>query len=342
MDSLSLYRIFFSILNKMKRHIYVLCWIVQISACYKPFKKDRIPIARIEPEINYYEPYLTPITDSQQTHLVRACVLLGQYYREGRCHMNPCFNPNNPYEIAFIQADSDQCMGLFKFSFLTGKKTLILEQSCSAIDWSLKGWFLLVTSQGKLVKIKDNGDSLTTFAQTGYLTPRWNPTGDFFIYTLPDAIQICDANGTFLKTIPDRIAGIDWFDDSTLVYSNYQAVIKYNIFTDKRASIAFYKFAMNIKDAGHHFAYYQQSNGIGRTDYYLRYDYKNGITDTLKQLYDSYFYLGMRYHSKTKKCLVELDRRRWKDSNKCDLLYKRNLILMNPDGTNEKLIRIPD
>ncbi|MEY4937528.1 MAG: hypothetical protein RIS64_3887 [Bacteroidota bacterium] len=317
-------------------------WVLQMLACSKPFKNDSIQNMPVKPEMNYYEPHLTPITDSQQTHLIRACVLSGQYYREGRGHMNPCFNPNNPYEIAFMQADSNKCVGLFKFSFVTGKKTYLIQLPCGSIDWSSKGWILFVTHEGNLSKIKDNGDSLTTLAQTGYLEPKWSPSGNAFMYTIGDEISICNANGTLIKTIYDRIATVDWLSDSTLIYSNYQNNIKYHLFTNRRENVPTYKFAMNLWEKGEHFAYYWVSKGIGKTDYYMRYNYNSGITDTLKILYDSYFYMNLKYHPKTKKCLVELDRRKWKDAHKCDILYKRNLILMNPDGTDEKLIRIPD
>jgi hypothetical protein len=296
--------------------------------------------------VNFYNAHLDSVK-GQYTRLVSPCAILGQYYQSGTAHLYPSFNPKNPYEIVFLQSDSTSAgcnMSVFKFSFITGKKTFLTKRACYSTSWSTTGWILFPGSDRQLWKVKDNGDSLTRLTHNNDFNNHavWNSNGTLFAYQFGVTIRVCNPNGTLFQEIQEATSEINWLNDSTMIYANYLDIIAYNIKNQKKTILRapFPGFGMLLWDEKK--SYYPLMNGVGRDHYWVRYHYDTQRTDTLKRLYDSYAYIHLTYHPTTQKCLAVLDRRGWRDSAQCDILYQRNLILMNPDGTDEKLIRIPD
>lgn len=297
-------------------------------------------------EVDYYSKYLDSISDFQFKNLVRPSgvpMLPGQFYKLGKLQEYPSFNPANPYEIAFMERWGGT--RIYKFSFITGLKTLIHNGGYYSTDWSSKGWIIFTNGDLQLWKVKENGDSLTQLTNNGDFNnqAKWSPDGTRFAYEFRQTVRICKEDGTIEKTINQSPEGIIWQNDSTIIYSDYKSIRSHNIFTDAEVVLrAGGGMGMHVWDNNHRYSYHVLDKGIGRDDYYVRYDFDTQKMDTLRQIYDSYHFIHLTYHPQTKKCLAVLDRRDFKDSARCDIVYRRNLILMNPDGTLEKLIKILD
>jgi dipeptidyl aminopeptidase/acylaminoacyl peptidase len=294
-------------------------------------------------ETDYYGKYLDSVTDFKYTQLKASCLIMGQYYSMDRLQEYPCFNPVNPYEIAYME----QWGGtrIYKFSFTTGLKTLVYDGGYYSTDWSSKGWIIFTNRDLQLWKVRDNGDSLTQLTNNGDFNnhAKWSPNGEKFAYAFRQTIRICKENGTIEKVIPQSPDGIIWQNDSVIIYSDYRNILSYNIVTDAEILLRSGDgMGMHVWDNNKRYSYHVLNKGTGKDDYYVRYDFDTQKIDTLRTLYDSYFFIHLTYHQQTKKCLAVLDRRDFKDSARCDIVYRRNLILMNPDGTDEKLIKIPE
>jgi hypothetical protein len=81
-------------------------------------------------------------------------------------------------------------------------------------------------------------------------------------------------------------------------------------------------------------------NGIG---FFTKYHYSDGKQDTLRNFYNSFYYAVQNYCDKTKKIIGILTTSYPKNSVPIfpKILYDRQLIMINSNGSNERIIRIP-
>jgi hypothetical protein len=308
---------------------------------------NEMPTPAIAEDITYYNKYLDTISDFTYRSLpLGGCTGSGTFVQVGIAIVAPCVNPNNQYEIAFIEITANNEYSIQKFSFLTGKKTLLHKGGHSFLDWSMKGWLIFQEDDLQLWKIKDNGDSLTQLTNNGQYNnfSKWSPNGETFVYDLlSTGIKVCNANGTIVNT-PNLPAGgqyIDWLNDSMIIYSNSINIVSCNIKTGRIETrrVNFDKREMFTEPEKRYAHSLIRNISADRGYYWTKYDYNTQQTDTLRKFYDSYSCVGVTYLPKIKKCLALLDRRDYID--RCKIGYRWHLILMNPDGTDEKLIRIP-
>jgi Tol biopolymer transport system component len=96
----------------------------------------------------------------------------------------PQFNPNNPYEIAYIVTFNSGLRQLYKFNFKTGVKTYLTDNVLDEFSWGSNEWILLSGCDYQIWKIKDNGDSMTRITNTSAINsnPLWSKSCSYYTY----------------------------------------------------------------------------------------------------------------------------------------------------------------
>lgn len=237
---------------------------------------------------------------------------------------------------------------LWKFNFCTGETTMLTNNFYYNIDWSVKGWILYTGTGHKIYKIKNNGDSLTTLSsQSGFnRAGKWNPSGELFWNKRDGEKIIVNDQGLDISSIASNsIFPVDWINDTMLIglgpgWHFHSFNITDETLTQLNNHWVCYS-CPKIYDRENNICYVVTTLGTGQEDYYLRYDLSGSNTvDTLKYLYDSYYYGRGDYQNG--KIVTTLTRQHWKDSIADKRYVRRDVLLMNADGTNERLIEIPE
>ncbi len=261
----------------------------------------------------------------------------------------PIVNPNNPYEFVYQKAQTDAVMPyeLWKFSACTGQATKLADNQYYSLDWSSKGWILFTGTGHAIYKVKENGDSLTQLStESGYnRAGRWSPSGNLYWNERDDGAYIKYADGSLYKKINTIPFGPkDWINDSTLLGWRDNNFYAMSINTESLTllnnswtpSIASY-----FLDRENMVCYVQSIDVNNHTRPFVKYDLKgSNTTDTIKINYESYNYgYGSFVNNQL---LVGLLRIHWKDSANNEVYARRNIMLLNTDGTNERIINLPE
>lgn len=255
-----------------------------------------------------------------------------------------CFNPTDPYEIIYLKNDS-----LYFFSFKNGLNSKIANISTIfPPHWGKNGWILLYLSDG-VFKVKPNGDSLVKLTNSKYdgNFSRWNINSTLF-YSPDGLLEIKNESGGLVKSVNKYLYIYDWENDSTLICaipSVGKGFYRYHIYNDTYeqlySGVAPDKYGLLIPP--HNSLYCTFWGGGGKRAAYIRYDYLNNSIDTLLKFYDSYFFSGTgSYAPQTNTCVYTLTQESWKDSLKNEIYQEWHLLLVHPDGSNPRIITIPD
>jgi len=247
-----------------------------------------------------------------------------------------------------VSASPSVATGLYKFNFCTGAKTLITTDIGSDFDWGPNGWIVFSNSSLQLYKIKDNGDSLTKLSKLGgsNFDSKWSPDGSRLFY-INNTIRIMDKNGNNEIIIPaNPFKAIDWIDNNTLLVfkGGINKFCKFNISENAISNpICSYTTTYTdpkIFDRKNNLCYQSLNNGPGAKDYFIKYDFNNNSLDTMQTQFDSYFYGTGDYNPATNKTIIQLIRQEWKDSIKAEINYFMEPLIINPNGTKERLLKI--
>lgn len=293
-----------------------------------------------------YNNYSTSDFDFVTSHLVGQS-LTGPFFEfsEVYSYRFVVFNPNNPYEIAYtkwIANEHSLKKELWKFSFCTGEATKLSGNFYYNLDWGSNGWLLYTGENHQIFKIKGNGDSLTVLStQSGYnRAGKWNPSGTAYWNYRDDGYYLNKNNGELIKKI-GASGPIDWINsDLLLVSANLKLnsySIKSNSFTPLNTNTISPPFIFDKENMN---CYIPFQNGTGQDDYFVKYSLDGSNTvDTIKSLYDSYFYVNGDIANN--KIVVNLIRQHWQDSLTDTRYVRENILIMDLDGTNERLIELP-
>ena len=330
--------------NTMKTFSLYLIVALIISSCNKDIS-DSI-------ELNCS--YLTYSTDSFERvhkHLITNSTLLPSFFYPDRyLYSDPVFNPCNPYEIAYLRFDTLTASGcdneLWKFSFCTGKAEKLTEQVCYSPDWSTKGWIIFTGTDRQLWKIEANGDSLVQLThEAGFNNhAKWSPDGKLYVYTNQNGM-IAKEDGEVIQVIDIDLHPLAWLDNTTILGSNLQGTVSYDLFTKETKVLhqanptGTFPFDNDNLEL---YCTYDAGTRADKDDYWIRYNLKDNSTDSLKVLFDSYWFGKGDYSPEGKKAVVQLFRENWKDSTSDEIYQKKDLIIMNIDGTEERLIQLPE
>jgi len=262
-------------------------------------------------------------------------------YFEPYNYVGPIFNPNNPYEFVYGRLD-DSVLGfdveLWVFSFCTGQTRFLTNNASHNVDWSKKDWISFTGTDGLIYKIKSNGDSLISFPPLAGLNNagRWNPSGTL----IWSEANILDENGELVTTISNIPFGPkDWINDSVLLGWRSNNLYAMNIY-DQTNPI---QLNNNWTCATCVFIYNPDENVcyVRNVNWVLEYSLNGSNTvDTISTYATSHrvvegdYANGKRIHA--------LSRKHWKDSLNDYLYFQGDLVIMDADGSNERLIELPE
>jgi len=346
----------------MKKLIYLLVLAIAIVSCRKDkYMSEKKPISSIftsapVPLISHcigdYDLYSTDSFDYVKQPLDAGFFNVPYlFFKNNYLYASPVFNPNNPYEIIYVREDATQNATLdneiWKFSFCTGEATLIANNFYYNLDWGSNGWIIYTGTGHRIHKIKDNGDSLTALStQSGYnRAGKWNPSATLYWNNHEQEFLIKDKNGVTVSTV--LYLPIDWINDSIVLTLGTGNVFNtLNVFTGEM-SLLNSTWVPPIQSRGYVLdklngcCYVTKINGLGYMDYYLKYDLKGtNQVDTLANLYDSYRYTGGDVTNN--KIITLFGRREWADSTVNTQYLRLNILLMDLDATNERIVNIPE
>jgi hypothetical protein len=192
-------------------------------------------------------------------------------------------------------------------------------------------------------RIKSNGDSLTKLTENGgYYQPEWNENSDailFYDCCAPHNFFITDFYGNFIDTLPNNLpTSIKWINDSLIFYKYQFNIYCLNIFKNHIDNI--YSYMSNISDPDGIVVTKQLDLIFCKIDgiYSLKL-YSNNIS-LLKSTCNAKQYLFPTYSSFNDKIIWQ--RLDYTLIDKNNVFIKSRLVIMNSDGTNERLIDIPN
>lgn len=306
-----------------------------------------MPLPEPEPTpVVAYADYLAPVTDAvYKERLSNGAAISPTYWPQDEyVYWFPCFNPNDPYEIAYLRGQGGGCHEeVFTFSFRTGETTKVADNACYGLDWSSTGWLLFTGIDRKVWKVKADGDSLTqlTFGQGFHNGAMWNPNGEQFIFER----QLRDDQGGELGGIAEQFRPLAWINDSTMLGShreNEKGLIQYFI-PSKRVESLFP--SENLLDISYfkpeEMAIYVKPT-LKRWDYFLRFDLQAQQIDTLRRMYFTYGYSLGDYAPQTERAIVQLNRRDWKDSVGNEIYFRHHLLMLDEEGNEMGLVQLPE
>jgi hypothetical protein len=305
--------------------------------------------------LDYTDPILNPFLDNFIVNMQAQTffrIEVQGFMKNDSDYCCPKFNPNNPYEIAYLVDFPNASKHLFKFNFKTGKSTYLTDNVIDSYDWGSNGWILLWGRNNQIWKIKDNGDSLTQITNSPGINaaPLWSSKCTFFSYYNNGATIITNINTGERKT--PNVDYINWVSDSTFTYldSNYYTYL-YNIKNEERVLLRNGSRLFLITNGS--MLDFQENNdilsymGIRTGEYGLgyisKYNYKSAKQDTLRKFYNSYHYSVKSFSQKTNKILATLTTGYPLDSMLPfpKILYDHRILIANADGSDERIVKIP-
>jgi len=306
----------------------------------KPFIQNECVSAK-------YDLYSTQEYDFIKKTLIGTSPLGSSYYAfEKYSYKSPVFNKANKFEIVFIKQNNQSTnleKEIWSFNFCTGLIKKLVDNFNYNLDLSAKGWLLYTDINHNISKIKSNGDSLSVLSTLpGYnRAGKWNPTGSLYWNNRDDGLHIENDKGNVVKiisTIP--FDAKDWLNDSTLIgLGTGSSFFSLNIYNEELTQLNNNWTSSNapvIFDFDNMNCYVPTLFNNS----FLMYDLSgtNNI-DSLSDIYNSYNYGNGDYLDG--KIITSLVRMHWKDKDTDQIYYRANLLIMDTDGTNERLIKLP-
>ena len=307
---------------------------------------EKIELPIDTPCIGDYNLYSTDSFDYVKKHLSSSYPIFRTLKVAKYLYSEPVFNPNNPYEIAYIRHSKDgfiQIKELWKFSFCTGVATQLADNVYYNLDWSSKGWLSYTGTGHQIFVIKENGDSLTKISTLGGYNRagQWNPSGTVFWNYRDDGMHFIDIEGEYVKKQTVYPFGsINWLNDTTLIGWRDNNFYSLTLFEEELVllnsnSTKTYSYVDLINND----CYVPTSLGTGFDDYLIRYGLNgDNSIDTIYKMYDSYMFT--KGDIANGKIITALARKNWTDVFNEQLL-RQNIMIMDLDGTNERLVKLP-
>lgn len=314
-----------------------------------------IPPIITEPDcVGVYEDYSTSNFDYVKRHLIPSgSGGIFFTFPEPYLYENPVFNPCNPYEIAYSRKVPTELEGeVWTFDFCTGEAKMVSDNFYYNLDWGYNGWLLYTGEGHQIFKVKANGDSLIQLSiLSGFnRAGKWDPSGSLFWLNRDwnaesGGYNIYDVSGAFVKVIENTsFHPMDWYNDSIMIGREAGASwATLSLLGEELVQISTNEFCHSCSfsiDMENLLAYGSVSNGVGQTDYFLRHNLSGTNTiDTLGLLYDSYTHIHGDYANN--KIVTSLYRQHWQDSIINARYARWNILIMDADGTNERLVELP-
>lgn len=296
------------------------------------------------PESTPYENHSVAVVNPYISQLANPHAIVGPFYTQVGLYSYsfPIFNPTNPYQIVYRKNYQ-----LYFFDFETGITSPVIEQHIhTQPSWGANGWILAGLMTG-LYKVKPNGDSLTRMnVVTKYkANVKWNPSASLF-YFLDGKLKIASAADSLVTALSEYAEPFDWDSDTSIICTLPllgKGIYRYYIHSNT------YVLLYPNQHTYWHLWLDPTLNTLyasimeGKAPSLIRFNYQANLRDTIKPMYPSYQYgNGGAYAPQTNMCILSLIRQSWKDSLKNELWQQTNLVLMRPDGSEERIVTLPE
>ncbi len=262
----------------------------------------------------------------------------------------PSFNPKNDYQICYIKdlASWSNANELWIYNLCDDRKNKITSNVFYSLDWSVKDWLIYTGSDYHIYKIKSSGDSLTQLTTTGgiHSAGKWSPDGKKFWFEDGGTnYYVCNETGMILSNFTTNFDILDWYNNDTLLV-NWGGKFCYYDFNAQNLSSPIHTSTVGIQMLGIYNS--EKKNCIWENypsqrsapNYLLNWDFSNNTVDTIKQIYFSYKHLSGDYNSRSNKLVLELYRAKWYEKEWDKIQYRSDIVVMNTDGTNERMLNL--
>ncbi|MFK7810762.1 MAG: TolB family protein [Saprospiraceae bacterium] len=341
--------------------------VLLLSSCKEDDTTVSVPPSYIVPVLpaicNYSIDDFTELAENKDSIVdLSACVVGGleNYIEvEKYSYSYPCFNPNNAEEIAYIRRKNGVFTGcnfeLWTFNFCTGEKRFVTDGICYSIDWSVKDWLVFTGQDRQLYKVKSNGDSLLQLTFSGNFNSfaMWNSIGDKLAYvksTDGSEFYLTDSDGIHTDTIPEMILGAYWHWSLT---DKYFSCVTRN--ADNEMAPAIFNLADREFLTMSHvdptiYGYIHDTDWISETEMVWLGTGKSssiGFNDiiTQEERILAKGYQNRKYHNLAVSpdgSSIVTEREDLFQISDCDIEVRRNLYIIDVDGSNERIIKIPE
>ncbi|MEL6631336.1 MAG: hypothetical protein AAFQ83_07710 [Bacteroidota bacterium] len=325
----------------MNRLILSLSLLLILLACNKPDPPQ------IEPEpSDPYERYIEPITNPvYKEDLFNGFINPPTYHQKGTFqYWFPCFNPQDPYQIAFLRGTSACANEVMIFDFRTGRTRKVTDNACYGLDWSSKGWLIYTGINRKVWKVKASGGEPVqlTFGEGFHNYPKWSPDGEKFAYANERDIRLSNSLGKVLHRAIHWFVPLGWLnnEESLVGQSPLGGLAGYHWdSTNLKPVYQGYSFpAISYFDAQQLQVFMTPFN----SNYFFVYDINRNTRDTIRRMYETYSYGSGDYHPQTQRAIIQLNRKDWKDSLANEIYIDRSLMLLDGDGNELGVVQLLD
>lgn len=264
------------------------------------------------------------------------------YFLVARFLQTATYNPNNNNEFAYWTSNYNapgENDTLFIFNQATGQsRNILVAGMWYPPQWGHNGWILLGLAGGGLAMIKPNGDSLSDISQGrgSYHHPTWNASCTrIYAYSFDGPNVLLNLDGTVADSFRAGAEDVDFLDDDRFfarlgIYSI--SARQYIIRNDAALQEDFSAKRMISADE----VIWSDEKGIHKTNL------SSNQTVIVKPSCNSRLYMNPSVNaSRTKVLWTRVNSRG--DTCGADKLYDDyNIVEMNPDGTGEREIPIPE
>lgn len=295
-----------------------------------------------------------------------------EYLSDGKNLAWPVANPNNPNEFACLIGNR-----LVRHNLENGETTLLVEGLDRMIspDWGSRGW-LTFSAQWRIWVVREDGSDLRQVSfNKRDLYPKFYPDGEHIVYTrngehsgndyylnpsllFQCVMMVIDVEGNEVDSLcPDNgkyTFGWDascWGFDPTILYyagienadrsSDIRIGVKvfdtktylslpYVFEIDAQKHVSIYELSIHPKDGR---IYYRTEKGI------YCFDPESGKIDQFRVSCPSEFYDGFTI-TEDAKYIIAVRVEAEIDKSQCQITYKRKLVRMKIDGSDEEVIEV--
>jgi hypothetical protein len=293
------------------------------------------------------EAYINPYMGT----LERPGLLLqpSDFFPEKYVYFGVCKNPTNEFEICYLRNEigvqNYNENELFVFDFCTGVARKIATNVRYGGNWSSLDWLIYTSKDGKLYKVKSNGDSLTALnISVASNDVKWSPDGTKFLY---NGWHVMSSDGNKLTSLANKVYDYDWVDNDQIVYNTLYSMTVYvqSISTKTK------KLLVDIPDGNSTFysvignyLYCISSKNPGTYEA-LEITYKINLStgDTSTVWSTPVSFMGYTCPSAGNKLFVSMVLRDTLTGGNTAVNNRRHhLAVMDMDGTNIRRIKIPE
>lgn len=258
----------------------------------------------------------------------------------------PYFNPNNPDEFIYLENGD-----LYKYTISSHEKSLLYVPDHYIYfqpKWSRKGKIAFNTSDYNIWVMNDNGDSLKKITNVnGDISVNYygefNYTGDSLMFQSEGLfsdgdtrkIRIAHTNFSKFDTVLSfelSANGANWQKPGYLIYTTYDCIrlskiygnLYYDLicYTDTLFTTGGNTIWLNNKED-----FYCYGNGI------YHGNFQTNTLEKIKDMCPNIYYLFLSYSEISGKVISSKITKEYLGDNK--VYVKDEIIIMNPDGTNE-------